>query len=85
MTETLSQKGPHRIDDIDGDGLLELLVHNEEGLWVFRGSSGGMLPPFGLQINTDTSLPAHFVDINGDGVRSPIVLRDNGKLAHPKQ
>ncbi|MAA80059.1 MAG: hypothetical protein CL916_12460 [Deltaproteobacteria bacterium] len=84
-TVTLSQQGPHRIVDVDGDGFFELLVHNAQGLWVFRGSAGGLLPPFGLQINTDTSIPAHFVDIDGDGVRSPVVLRDNGKLAHPKQ
>lgn len=84
-TITLSQEGVHRIDDVDGDGVSELLVYNDEGLWVFRGSAGGMLPPFGLQINTDTSIPAHFVDIDGDGVLSPVVLRDNGKLAHPKQ
>lgn len=84
-TVTLSQEGSHRIDDVDGDGISEILVHNEQGLWIYRGSAGGMLTPFGLQINTDTSLPAHFVDINGDGVRSPVVLRDNGKLAHPKQ
>ena len=84
-TFTLSQQGPHRIEDVDGDGAFEIVVHNEQGLWVFRGFSGGMLPPFGLQINTDTSFPAHFVDFDGDGVLSPIVLRDNGKIAHPKQ
>lgn len=85
VTATLSQQGTHRIDDVDGDGVFEILVHNEQGLWIFRGSAGGVLPPFGVQINTDTSLPAHFIDINGDGVRSPVVLRDNGKIAHPKQ
>ena len=84
-TVTLSEQGVHRIEDVNGDGVSEILVHNEQGLWVFRASFGGMLPPFGLQINTDTSLPAHFFDIDGDGVLSPIVLRDNGTLAHPKQ
>jgi hypothetical protein len=84
-TVTLQHQGIHRIDDIDGDGTEELLIQNAEGLWVYRGFSGGMLPPFGLGINTDTVLPAQFVDINDNGVLSPVVLRENGKLAHPKQ
>ena len=84
QTVTLQHQGVHRVDDIDGDGIFELLVHNADGLWVYRGSVGGVLPPFGLGINTDTILPAQFVDL-GDGVRTPFVLRENGKLAHPKR
>ena len=84
-TFTLQHQGEHRIEDIDGDGTNEIVVVNAEGLWIYRATTGRVLPPFGLQINTDATGVAQFVDLNGDGVLSPIVKRSSGQLAHPVQ
>jgi|GEM_PF-6568155 len=83
MSFVLQHQGEHRIEDIDGDGVDEILVFNAEGLWVYRATTGQILSPFGLQLNTDAVGVAQFADLDGDGVLSPVVMRENGQLAHP--
>jgi hypothetical protein len=79
---TLDTQGAIAIEDMDGDGIPELVVKNEESehAWIYRGVAGGLAPQVGLRILNDFAGAPGFVDVNADGRKEVLLRSTEGNL-----
>lgn len=70
------------VADIDGDGMSDVVVGDENGeLAALSGATGAMLPGFPIQMAAEASGTAALCDCDGDGM-SEIVTVDFGGTVH---
>ena len=85
--EGVPLRDPTRVQltDINGDGFVDVVGWNNDGLLIRRGGALRFAPPVQVERIAGTALPDErglFRDVNGDGISDYLLLADDGYAVH---
>ena len=85
-SQRLDTRGMLNIDDVDGDGRLDLTVYDDEtGVFaVHPGMANGLAPAVSMRTERSTAGNGFLGDVDRDGDLEFITANDEGKLIHSR-
>ena len=84
---TLPGSGEVTLNDLDGDGMLDVLAADESRgtLNIYRGLSGGLGWPMGWHTDRSFTGGMRLADVDGDGDQEVILSAGDGTVSHSEQ
>ena len=85
-SQRLDSRGMLNVEDIDGDGRLDLTVYDDEtGVFsVHRGMTNGLAPAVSMRTERSTTGNGFLGDVDRDGDLEFVTANDEGKLIHSR-
>ena len=85
-SQRLDTRGMLNVEDIDGDGRLDLTVYDDEtGVFsIHRGMANGLAPAVSMRTERSTTGNGFLGDVDRDGDLEFVTANDEGKLIHSR-